>query len=129
MSTVIDTSVIIGILRGLPAAVDYVEGLEDVPACSEITRAEVTRGLRTAEPPPTERLFQQLRWVHSTRGSRGGPGSSGQMEKETSRNQHPRCCGRGNRRAAWGQPRHEQREALPYVQGVATPVSGVTRFA
>ena len=63
MSTVIDTSVIIDILRGLPVAVDYVEGLEDVPACSEITRVEVTRGLRSAERVPTERLFQQLRWV------------------------------------------------------------------
>jgi len=63
MSTVIDTSVIIDILRGLPAAADYLEGLEDVPACSEITRVEVTRGLRSAERVPTERLFQQLRWV------------------------------------------------------------------
>jgi len=63
MSTVIDTSVIIDILRGLAAAVDYVEGLDDVPACSEITRVEVTRGLRTAERVPAERLFQQLRWV------------------------------------------------------------------
>jgi predicted nucleic acid-binding protein len=63
MSTVIDTSVIIDILRGLPAAVDYVEKLKDVPACSEITRVEVTRGLRSAERSPAERLFQQLRWV------------------------------------------------------------------
>lgn len=63
MSTVIDTSVIIDILRGLPAAVDYVEKLEDVPACSEITRVEVARGLRSAERAPAERLFQQLRWV------------------------------------------------------------------
>ena len=63
MSTVIDTSVIIDILRGLPVAVDYLEGLEDVPACSEITRVEVTRGLGSAERVPTERLFQQLRWV------------------------------------------------------------------
>ena len=63
MSTVIDTSVIIDILRGLPEAADYLEGLEDVPACSEITRVEVTRGLRSAERVPTERLFQQLRWV------------------------------------------------------------------
>lgn len=63
MSTVIDTSVIIDILRGLPTAVDYVERLEDVPACSEITRVEVTRGLRSAERVPGERLFQQLRWV------------------------------------------------------------------
>lgn len=63
MSTVIDTSVIIDILRGLSAAVDYVERLEDVPACSEITRVEVARGLRSAERAPAERLFQQLRWV------------------------------------------------------------------
>jgi predicted nucleic acid-binding protein len=61
--TVLDTSVIIDILRGLPAAVDYVERLEDVPACSEITRVEVSRGLRSAERAPAERLFQQLRWV------------------------------------------------------------------
>lgn len=63
MITVVDTSVIIDILRGLSAAVDYVERLEDVPACSEITRVEVIRGLRTAERVPAERLFQQLRWV------------------------------------------------------------------
>ena len=63
MSTVIDTSVIIDILRGMSVAVSYVETLEDVPACSEITRVEVTRGLRSAERGPTERLFQQLRWL------------------------------------------------------------------
>jgi predicted nucleic acid-binding protein len=61
--TVIDTSVIIDILRGLDAALHYVERLEDVPACSEITRVEVTRGLRSAERAPAERLFQQLRWI------------------------------------------------------------------
>jgi predicted nucleic acid-binding protein len=63
VSTVIDTSVIIDILRGLSAAVGYVGKLEDVPACSEITRVDVIRGLRSAERVPTERLFQQLRWV------------------------------------------------------------------
>ena len=63
MITVVDTSVIIDILRGLAAAVNYVERLEDVPACSEITRVEVIGGLRTAERAPAERLFQQLRWV------------------------------------------------------------------
>lgn len=63
MTTVVDTSVIIDVLRGLGAAVDYVENLEDVPACSEITRVEVARGLRSGERAPAERLFQQLRWV------------------------------------------------------------------
>jgi hypothetical protein len=57
MSTVIDTSVIIDILRGLPAAVDYVGRLEDVPACSEITPVEVIPALRSAERVPVERLF------------------------------------------------------------------------
>lgn len=63
MSTVLDTSVIIDVLRGLPAAIDFVEKLEDVPACSEITRVEVIRGLRSAERAPAERLLQHLRWV------------------------------------------------------------------
>ncbi len=58
-----DTSVIIDILRGLSAAVGYVERLEDVPACSEITRVEVMRGLRSAERGPAERLLMQLHWV------------------------------------------------------------------
>ena len=58
-----DTSVIIDILRGHPPALAYVEGLENVPACSEITRVEVIHGLRTSERVSTERLLQQLRWV------------------------------------------------------------------
>jgi predicted nucleic acid-binding protein len=63
MTSVLDTSVIIDVLRGLPAAVQYVQGLDVVPACSEITRVEVTRGLRSAERAATERLFHQLRWM------------------------------------------------------------------
>lgn len=47
----------------MAAAVAYAEGLEEVPACSEITRVEIARGLRTAERGPAERLFHQLRWV------------------------------------------------------------------
>jgi hypothetical protein len=33
------------VLRGHPPAVEYVLALEAVPACSEVTRAEVLRGL------------------------------------------------------------------------------------
>lgn len=63
MTVVLDTSVFIDVLRGLPAALKYVEALEGVPAASEVTRVEVIRGLRSAERIQTERLFQEVRWV------------------------------------------------------------------
>ena len=63
MSVVLDTTVVIDVLRGHPAALDYVLGLENVPACSELTRVEVLRGLRSEERGPAERLFQRMRWV------------------------------------------------------------------
>ncbi|HEX9711606.1 MAG TPA: type II toxin-antitoxin system VapC family toxin [Actinomycetota bacterium] len=63
MSSVLDTTVLIDILRGHSSAVAYVLELEDVGVCSEVTRVEVLRGLRSEERRPAERLFQQLRWV------------------------------------------------------------------
>lgn len=63
MSAVLDTTVLIDILRGHGPAVDYVLELDEVAACSEITRVEVVRGLRSDERRSAERLFQQLRWV------------------------------------------------------------------
>lgn len=63
MSAVLDTTVLIDILRGHPDAVEFVLGLEEVAFCSEVTRVEVLRGLRSEERRAAERLFQQLRWV------------------------------------------------------------------
>lgn len=63
MSAVLDTTVLIDVLRGHGAAVDYVLKLEQVAACSEVTRVEVVRGLRSDERRSAERLFQHLRWV------------------------------------------------------------------
>ena len=60
MSVVLDTTVVIDVLRGHPAALDYVLGLDSVPACSELTRVEVLRGLRSEERGPAERLFQEV---------------------------------------------------------------------
>jgi predicted nucleic acid-binding protein len=62
-AVVLDTSVLIDVLRGSATAGAWVEGLEAVPACSEITRAEVLRGVRSPERTATERLLQALRWV------------------------------------------------------------------
>lgn len=63
MSPVLDTTVLIDILRGHASAVEYVLGLEEVGVCSEVTRIEVLRGLRSEERRSAERLFQQLRWM------------------------------------------------------------------
>lgn len=63
MSIVFDTSVLIDVLRGDGAALDYVRGVTEVPICSEVTRVEVARGLRSSERPSAEQIFQALRWV------------------------------------------------------------------
>ena len=63
MSAVLDTTILIDVLRGHPKAVEYVLSLDEVPACSEVSRVEVMRGLRSEERRPAEQLFQRLRWV------------------------------------------------------------------
>ena len=63
MSVVFDTSVLIDVLRNDSSALAYVRSVREVPICSEVTRVEVTRGLRSAERAAAERLFQALRWV------------------------------------------------------------------
>jgi predicted nucleic acid-binding protein len=63
VSVVFDTSILIDVLRNSRAALGYVRGLKEVPACSEVTRVEVMRGLRSSERTGAERLFQALHWV------------------------------------------------------------------
>jgi hypothetical protein len=63
VSVVFDTSILIDILRDDSAALAYVRGVREVPACSEVTRIEIVRGLRSAERMSVERLFQTIRWV------------------------------------------------------------------
>jgi len=60
---VLDTSVLIDLLRGSPQATAWLAGLDDVPVCSEVTRTEVMQGMRSQERRATERLFQALRWI------------------------------------------------------------------
>lgn len=59
----LDSSILIDLLRGHVPAVDFVHRLGTVPVCSEITRVEVLRGMRSKERPATETLFQALDWV------------------------------------------------------------------
>jgi predicted nucleic acid-binding protein len=41
---VLDTTVLIDLLRGHEPALAYLRSLDEVPACSEITRVELMRG-------------------------------------------------------------------------------------
>ena len=63
MTVVFDTSILIDVLRGDPAALGYVRGVTEAPICSEVTRIEVARGLRSAERASAEQLLRTLRWV------------------------------------------------------------------
>jgi predicted nucleic acid-binding protein len=59
---VLDTDVLVDYLRGLPAAGRYVDGLAEVPTCSEVTRVEVLRGIRSHERRATERFLATIGW-------------------------------------------------------------------
>ena len=59
----LDTTVLIDVLRGHLPAVDYLRGLDEPPTCSELTRVEVLRGVRRPERDATEALLRSLRWV------------------------------------------------------------------
>lgn len=63
MTVLVDTAVLIDLLRGHAAARDYLRGLDELPLVSEVTRVEILRGLRPAERDATERLFDAVRWV------------------------------------------------------------------
>jgi len=60
---VVDTSILIDVLRGAEPAAKWLASLDSLPVCSEITRTEVLRGVRSAERTATERLLGALRWL------------------------------------------------------------------
>jgi predicted nucleic acid-binding protein len=59
----LDTTVVIDLLRGHRPAHGFVLGLKGVPAASEITRVEVLRGVRSGERRLTERLLATFHWL------------------------------------------------------------------
>jgi predicted nucleic acid-binding protein len=64
MTVVVDTSVLIDVLRGEPAAAQVlVESREDGPLhASEVVRLEVLAGMRGAEEPATRALLAAFTW-------------------------------------------------------------------
>jgi predicted nucleic acid-binding protein len=63
VSVLLDSDVLIDYLRGLPAAGSYVDGLLATPTCSEVTRVEILRGVRSHERRVTERFLAAIRWA------------------------------------------------------------------
>jgi predicted nucleic acid-binding protein len=63
MTVLLDSDVLVDYLRGLPAAGRYVDGLPVTPTCSEVTRVEVLRGMRSQERRGVERFLATIRWI------------------------------------------------------------------
>ena len=59
----LDTSVVIDMLRGYAPALEYARALDAQPVCSEVSRVEVLRGVRSGERRLTDRLLGTLRWL------------------------------------------------------------------
>lgn len=60
---VLDTTVLVDHIRGSEAARAYLRGLRDLPACSEVTRTELLRGIRSGERRATDSLMANLQWI------------------------------------------------------------------
>ena len=65
---------LIDVLRGIPAARDFLKDLSSPPVCSEVSRVEVLRGMRSHERRATEQLLAVVDWtpVDSGIGARAG---------------------------------------------------------
>jgi predicted nucleic acid-binding protein len=63
LTRVLDTAVLIDVLRGDESAVGFVGRLEALPLCSEITRIEILRGLRSAERQAASSLLNEIDWT------------------------------------------------------------------
>lgn len=61
--TVLDTTVLVDHVRGSEAARAYLRGLSDIPACSEVTRTELLRGIRSGERRATDQLMGMIQWI------------------------------------------------------------------
>jgi predicted nucleic acid-binding protein len=77
MTVVVDSDVLIDVLRGVPAAAAFLKRLDRPPVCSEVSRVEVLCGMRSEERRTTERLLSFVGWasvdeaVSSTAGELG----------------------------------------------------------
>lgn len=64
--TVVDTTILIDVLRGAATALAWIDTVERRLVASEVTRVEILRGLRSSERGSAEALFSGLRWESVT---------------------------------------------------------------
>ncbi len=60
---VLDTTVLVDLLRGMEASRQFVNALDRQITCSEVTRVELLQGMRSYERSHIERLFSIVHWV------------------------------------------------------------------
>jgi predicted nucleic acid-binding protein len=60
---VLDTTVLVDQVRGFAPARDFLRGLSATPACSEVTRVELLRGIRHPELRAIDRLMAIIDWI------------------------------------------------------------------
>jgi len=82
---VLDTSVLVDMLRGSRAATDWLASLDEPPLCSEVTRAEVLRGMRSPERSRTERLLDVVRWAPVDQATSRRAGELGRRHRRSHR--------------------------------------------
>jgi predicted nucleic acid-binding protein len=63
MTVVVDSDVLIDVLRGVPTASAFLKSLDRPPVCSEVTRVEVLRGMRANERRGTQQLLSLVGWA------------------------------------------------------------------
>lgn len=61
--TLLDTTVVIDIMRAFPDAIAFADRLDRTALCSEITRVEVERGLRGHERRCAQDLLDTFNWI------------------------------------------------------------------
>ena len=97
-----------------------IRGVQEIPACSEVTRVEIVRGLRRAERTRAERLFQTIRWIPVDEPISRRAGELGRRwdrhRPAISLADLGHCC---DCRAARGTARYDQCPALPDVRNLA----------
>ena len=85
MTVLLDTSVLVDILRASPPALAYARDLDQTPLCSEVTRVVFLRGLQSGKRSRADRVLQALRWIDLDEAIARRAGALGQ----TFRRSHP----------------------------------------
>lgn len=80
---VLDTTVMIDLLRGSPDARSFRDALDRQITCSELTRVELLTGMRSTERRSTERLFSVIRWIPVDEGIARHAGSLGRRYRRS----------------------------------------------